>query len=394
MSNESPIRVIAFLPWLSLAESVTIAGTEFAPFRDPNGNVNPKLTAIEDTLLKILSSYVDLRGEAVNNFTVVLRDGMAPGWDVATDDFENIHWTVSLLSLCSLAQNDYFQPVLARYVNNTMFQLYGQNFTEPVDFISLRAKKRDGGTLVAGHRHGSVKFTVPLQCESLSIASVDNNLVSAFNHAIAANSALIERLRPALSFLNLANTDGDGMIAGAEVILMASAFEQLLSSYGARNLSTAFSNIQNQYGGVIVANAINSRAGLVVEPRYAADQQNWFVHRKWMEEFYQLRNAYVHGTALSARTWGWQTREHLVVGAFVFPLTVKLCLQEEGYYVLDDQDEIRCRAIDPLLAATNWERSPDDRANASCWQDVLSDGRRDLRVRKAMEARRLLVPDI
>ncbi len=46
----------------------------------------------------------------------------------------------------------------------------------------------------------------------------------------------MRRFTAALSFFNLANTDSEGMLEEAEVILTASAFEQLLDGHSARAL--------------------------------------------------------------------------------------------------------------------------------------------------------------
>lgn len=52
------------------------------------------------------------------------------------------------------------------------------------------------------------------------------------NAANAAGSDVIERLRTALPFVELANTDDDFMTLHAEGILMGSAFEQLVRGDG------------------------------------------------------------------------------------------------------------------------------------------------------------------
>lgn len=245
----------------------------------------------------------------------------------------------------------------------------------------------EGGTgelLIAGYKHGQVKFTVPIQADSRDPISPDLGFLQALQVAEAAGSDTTRRLRAALSFFSLASTDSDVMLPEAEVILMASTFEQLLEGYGARNLSQKFGDLLNPFGSVTVAQALCSRVGIVVDAKYASAQKSWFVHRKWIEELYNLRNAYAHGTALSARTWGWLRPEHLVIAAFALPLTVKLCLKQEGHYALTEEDEVRCHALDLLLAKTDWREF--QQSNLTVWQEQLQAAARKVRLARAMAA--------
>jgi hypothetical protein len=378
-------NTIGFLPWLTVAGDITLGQFQFIPFKVPDGSINPQLKEIEAVLNEIISSYVDLQLRVVRNFTVVVRPGKERSWDVANENVETIQRAVSLLCLCAMAKNDYFQQVLPKYANATNFQPYFQSFTQPIEHISLRARRRDGGTLIAGHKHGEVKFVVPLQCESLRETHVDSQLVDGLNLANVGGSALTRRLIPAMSFFGLANTDADGMLSEAEVVLMGSAFEQLLEAESAIDLSRKLGDIFQDYGSVLVRDAIDSRRGILIDPDYADAQLEWFVHRKWIQELHQLRSYYVHGEDYLSREWGWSPKEHLAIGAFLFPLVVKLFLQSEGFYELNECDELRYIAIDRLLVANDWGSSQDN-PNAGTWQQVLSDCKSILRRRKAKEA--------
>ncbi len=165
---------------------------------------------------------------------------------------------------------------------------------------------------------------------------------------------------------------------------MASAFEQLLEGYGARPLSQKFSDLFHSFGSVTVAQALPTRNGMVVDPKHAPAQETWFIHRKWIEELYQLRNAYAHGVSSSSRTWGWLRLEHLAIAAFAFPLAVKLTLKREGHNTLTEEDEVRCHALDLLLAKTDW--SEFQKSNLTVWQEQLGQTRRKVSVQRAVAA--------
>ena len=101
------------------------------------------------------------------------------------------------------------------------------------------------------------------------------------------------------------------------------------------------------------------RPDIEIDPKYAAAQPTWGVHRKWIEELYDARSHGVHKGHHGSRRWGWGLYEHLVMAAHVFPLTVKLLLVREGHYELTDSDCAAARAVDKLLAVTNWAHRPD-----------------------------------
>jgi hypothetical protein len=80
-------------------------------------------------------------------------------------------------------------------------------------------------------------------------ASVDGGLLAALDAAHAAGSVMVERLRTALPFVELANTDDEFMTEHAEAILMGSAFEQLLTGdASAYRLGAKFGELFGQFG--------------------------------------------------------------------------------------------------------------------------------------------------
>lgn len=376
-------KLIAFLPWLKLAQPVTIGDVQFIPFRVSDTQETGGFQGLGTPFVRILSSYVDIRNRPVESATVATISRRQPAWNLRDEDFGEVQEASSLLYLAAMATNEYFQQ-FGSYVNRTIFDLCWQRFTDPVGYITLTVRRRDGELTMAGYKHGKIKFTMPAHADSRDPAIVDGGLVEALNKALAGNSVLLRRLKPALSFLSLANTDSDVMGPPAEVILMGSAFEQFLEAYGARELSQKFGDLFHEFGSVTVGEALKVTPGIVVDPRYAEDQRNWFVDRKWMEEFYHLRSAYVHGDDLSTRTWGWIPLEHLVMAAFAFPLTVKLMLAQDGYYALSSTDKARCGGIDLLLASSQWAQSGG--SNATVWQEKLLQSSRKLTVEEAVKA--------
>ena len=400
MSAESGDRghhFVLFLPFLRLNESCTVAGVEFIPLRDRDGNVPGVLQSAAGALESILSGYVDRRGDPLNNCVVATVPGR--GWDLERNDFATAAWATSLLFLATWALNEYFPRFGGAYVNSSNFRLVGQAYGgDAPRFIAVSSRRRDGSTTDGGYKHGEFKFSLPLQVSLREAASVDVGLLAALDAAHAAGSVTVERLRTAFPFVELANTDDEFMTEHAEAILMGSAFEQLLAGdASAYRLGAKFGELFGQFAGVTVEEAKRVRSGIEIDestPERAAAQPKWWVHRKWIEELYDVRSKVVHRGHPGDRSWGWQVGEHLVMAAHVFPLAVKLLLEQEGHYAPTDEDRASCLATDLLLSETRWVATDDGREEGRSWNEVIQKTRRDLRFDAIWERYKAKHPDL
>ena len=280
-----------------------------------------------------------------------------------------------MLFLASWACNDYFPRFSGSYVNSTMFRIIGQAYSGDMPVhIAIPALRRDGKTLYGGYEHGEVTFNVPVQC-SIREPAFDEDFLAGLSAAVAADSEVAGLLRTTLPFVEVANTDDDFMTEHAESILMASAYEQLFRGDAKKyKLGQRLAELFEEFGAVTVADAQKVRAGITIDESdadRAAAQPKWWVHRKWIEELYDMRNKVAHKGSYGCRSWGWTISEHLVMAAYVFPLAVKLLLGREGHYALTDTDQAGCRAVDQLLALARW-------GEENAWTGILSKARRDL----------------
>jgi hypothetical protein len=347
-------HIVMFLPFLRLKASYSAAGVEFAPLRDQERRITPSLGGVSGSLLKILSGYIDRHGEPFDDCVVAIIPGR--GWDLATADFPMVTWAASLLFLASWSENEYFPRFGGHYVNSTAFRAVGQAYTgaSPV-YIAVSARRRYGRTLDAGYEHGELKFSMPVQVSIRDAAQVDEGLLAALDAANTANSLTLDRLRSALPFVELANTDDDLITEHAEAILMGSAFEQLLAGdASAYKLTKKFGALFGRFGNVTVATAQAARSDVELDPgpARAAAQSNCWVHKKWIEELY--------------------------------PLAVKLMLERDGQYTITDSDHIRCLSLYNLLAATAWGEG-DESDRTTRWDSIISKTRSDYSFDKVME---------
>lgn len=385
--RKSAQHLVAFLPFLRLKGQHSVAGIDFVPLKDHDAKVPEILKDAEKALLKILSSYVDRHGKRLDDAVVATISGK--GWDLPRSDGPQVMWASQQLFLAAWATSHYFPRFGGPYTNSSVFRVFGQGYKgdEPV-YITLNARRRDGSTWDGGYKHGKITASVPLQVSVKDVTDVDEPFLAALDKASAANSQTIERLRTALPFVQLANTDDDVMNEHAEAILMGSAFEQLFGTEYKRELTTAFGDLFKQHGSVTVADAQKQRPDIRIDtskPEYAAAQPKWFVHQKWIEELYDLRSSAVHDGQHGQRKWGWSLHEHLVMAAFAFPLTVKLLLAKEGHYQLTSADEAQWKSIDRLLGVTGWDEESEEDNDGRAWHKILSEAKWDHDVEKRME---------
>jgi hypothetical protein len=285
-------NTISFLPWLRINKPVRVGGFTFTPFPDHNEPIPEGVSVCEirDDIATILSGYVELKGVPRRNCVLVLDSGLPQPWNIPTSNLSEVRWAVAQLFLASFSKNEYFAQIRS-YSNSSMFTVYHQSFNRPVDSIAVSSRRRDGNVMDGGYRHGEIKFTKPVYANlTEEFCQFDVDLLAALERSSGKGSALMKRLRPALSFLSLANTDSDLMTRDAEIILMVSAYEQLLAprENGARHLANCFSELFSRFGNSTVRQALDNRPGIVVEPKYQKEQLEWHVHHKWIQEMYEL----------------------------------------------------------------------------------------------------------
>src|SRR5262249_4084609 len=140
-----------------------------------------------------------------------------------------------------------------------------------------------------------------------------------------------------------------------ELIIMATAYEQLFDAKADKHkLATRFGNLFAPFTLHTAAEALTQRRDIYTQREYREAQLNWPLHKKWLHEMYKVRSKAAHTRQVHTLPWGWNLREHLVMGAWVFPLVIKLKLAADGHYVLSQDDRARCRSVDRLLVVTNW----------------------------------------
>lgn len=391
---------LILLPWLKLKSSVTVLRVCFTPYAREQGPVTLQLFSSD--IDRILARYRDVEGRPIVECGVGVLDPNDPCKDITDVEASRVNEAIQLFAFAGLAMNEYFSQV-GHYTNSSAFQVFFQGFTPgSSNEITFFIRRRDGRTREVGSKQGQVKFSIPIQCAHLEPAHIDLALLEALDQCFKAPDAQTRRLLQAISRFNQAHTDSDAVLPEREIILMASAFEQLFANCnGAKDLACKVSTLLDNYGAVKVGSSVRASAIQLAKGREKKQEQAWFLHRKWVQELYHLRNDFTHGNDPARRSWGWSVPEHLVMASFVFPLLVKVLLAAKSKYSLTQQDAIdpsapvtdflrhstepdviRLEVIDRLLDEKNWQ---DQGGNHTRWSKVIQEHKTNRGRKKAFD---------
>jgi hypothetical protein len=184
---------------------------------------------------------------------------------------------------------------------------------------------------LAGFPGKDFKVICPFHVEHGSILSLDPSLINPLLKASASTD--FEKYELAIFNFNNANTDSDLVSPFIEMVLTCSAFERLYKIENSKESSLAKMFLGDLY--------------------FQGEQKNPPKREVWIRDFYQSRNQFAHGKKMVLKKSIWSIQEHLLLGAFIFPIIVKINLQQDGLCTLDDDDKYRIYFFDHLIKCSN-----------------------------------------
>lgn len=380
MSADSrPAYWMAVLPWLQLPSEVRLGDVRFVPIETAApGDAVAELGPVSADASQVLRSFRLSHQSPINHCTLAVPDGYDP--TVPSDGATRAHFyqTTSLLMLCAIAANRYGEHNTWN-ANASMFSLRIAAFAFPLGgYLPLYRRRHDGSASTVGAKWGNPLFYIPDECNPPHPPrSVDKDLASAIG-SLDRSHSLSRRLRLSLPFFGWANTLAETSSWEMEIIALVAAFEKLLGTGSGPATARKLQELFAAYRSVAVGDACRKRTNI----RATKAQQPEPVRRVWIQELYHIRNSSAHPRPFDTEKLGWSPGEHLAMGAFLFPLVVKLLLARENLYDLDWDDKAACDAVDSLLAETDWfiRRDEEDSAYSfetpSVWAATLLEAQR------------------
>ncbi|MBY5660916.1 hypothetical protein [Rhizobium leguminosarum] len=365
---------IAFLPWTSIGQKISLLGFAFQPItlEEISAFTGPE---IAEEAAAAIRTHVDQAGKPVEGCTLVLRPRSAVPWDIPDNSWRRLAWAAELLAFGALAEQRFLvNPVFSPHMNAAMFRPVNHAVTAGSPFFSVFYPRRGGGLRVGGRSATNTVFQQPYQVEGTKCGRINNRLIRAILQAERMSPAIFNAVQSALDLWLLANSESPELDIASCNMLSAMSFERLMepSETSASKLAETFSSLWARFPVRTIGSS--PKIKMDNEPTWHAEQQSWPLRRKWIKELYEARSAYVHRGTRSRFSTNWDDWQHLVIAAYVFPLAVKLRLEQVGLYHLDDDEVVSCGVLDDLLCSDwgdgTWQNTPEwprilDEAQAS-----------------------------
>ena len=332
---------LAFFPWLDIEEAVECDGFRLLRYR--RGQAPGEDAADQAVIDGVLAPYYDAHGKPVARATLLQHSSQnSPTSDLDESYHVDLFVFSDLLAFAGLAGRRFFGHF--QYSNRDNYGLILQQFTEPGGGALITTRRRDGSTDV--FFPGDVyKVQRPAHVHHDRV-TVDENLLASLVAAMAHPDW--PQIYQAIVLFNEANTDRLEMPPGTEVILLYAAMEQALGvpSKRPKIVAQRFAEVfapqavlppsewkvgrENEPGGTLLKNSANLRTA-------------------WLQDLANSRGSLAHGHSTEAYPACWQPHEHLLFGAHVLPLVVKLRLRDMAGYELTAEDRAGIQACEPLL---------------------------------------------
>lgn len=347
--------MLPFFPWLRIRPEMSPLSVgrykllRFVRGREPGA---PDQIAVD----AVLEPYVaDARDQPVEQATLLQLNGHPLTADLTDAEVSDCFEFAELVALAGLSARRFFQPL--GYTNRDVFTFVVQAFTEPGAGIGLHARRRDGGTGIYA-APGVYRVRQPYHIPTFEPAGLGVPLLEALLRA--RESKDWEPIGDALTFFNRANTDGEFVPEQWEIVATVGAFERLLESDHKED------NLVREFLKVWPAGADQPPCDRVPPERRGGRS----ILSVWLRDLFQQRSASAHGKLAAGGSPLWQIREHLLLGAFAFPLLVKVRLARAGHYALNDRDRTDIEVFELLICADHFQPREDGEVPQYPWNEI------------------------
>ena len=352
--------LVTFYPWLHLQNEARAGRFTLVPWR--RGDASPKRwdSSEQAAIDKLLEPFLQAPERSIDTAVVVVVDGYGVLDDLPEDVREGFFEIQELITFAGLAAREFFSH--GGYVNTANFTSIMQGFKDIDSGVLMSARRRDG--LIQNYTLREAQRELrPEHVQLHDIVSIDGKILDALVDTIAGDHW--EPYGLSLPVFNLANTDSDMMAQRVEVVLMVSAFERLLGSNGSAR------DVIDRFVSAFSVDQAEDRSEFPKIPDNKFKKVSE-IRGVWMADFFALRGSLAHGHDVAAYPSIWKQREHLLLGAYSFPLLVKQKLASGDRYKLSDGDRVRIESFERLAGHENLFQEPVTDANWP-WREIIGD---------------------
>jgi len=368
------MSMVAFFPWLKIKRDFDLGDIELKIFK-VSGQQEVTENGRQIIYDKVIKHYLDSSNNLIEKCTIVLKKNKNILEDIDENERDFLFSFAEILAFSGLSKREFFGFGFG-YCNRDNFSFVIQSFTKDSDGVTIVTRRRDGSTknFISGDAY---KVTMPFNITSNEV-EIDINLAKALLQLPKKSPDIWPRFSDAIFFFNRANTDSDQITEHQEIVMTISAFERLLDCRGGseKELVKKFLKVFTTEDCLDFSQSKRLKnSGFKVNDKTLKEI--------WLRDFFRIRGEYAHGKRSSKRPIIWLPYEHLLLGAYVFPLLLKILLSKYGFYKLieDDIDDIN---LFEQLAGADIFKKPKDSGSWE-WDRIRSDYKFNKNIERAYE---------
>lgn len=350
-----PMGMLAFFPWLRVRDPIRVGS--FHLFLHHVGALLPEgvtASVFQDDLKRLLSPYrIHAQHAESAHCLLQLGDGALDA-ELDAAGREALFRFARHLAVAGLATRRFDSSPLGSYSASGHYQLVVQQF--PIPFtgsVVADHRRKDGHTRVLISQ-GAQHFQIPEHLVGQSQPQLDMPLLHALE---AAHAALDAKgwgpYEASITQFLMANSDSPDVPLDAESIATYAALERLVDA------DQDLKDIQKKLLACLAV-ADEHKWSRELRAELLPDRGPRDTVGSWLRSLYVLRGNAGHGYPIAKLKGAtWEQHEHLLAGAFVYPLALKCKLQQAGFYKLTSQDVVDLVGLDLLLDSRPFLRTAD-----------------------------------
>jgi hypothetical protein len=355
--------MLAFMPWLRLREPVAIGDVRAVPVAAegsfPEG-IQSSITA--ETVHKVLSQYMVAPKRSVPAATVLVLKGKPLGEDLDEPQRAKIFEAGQHLAVAGMSTRRFAAGVLDDYTASGHYQVIVQAFREPfAGSMTLTHRRKDGHSRVM-LGYTDIRFWLPDYLVSPGTPQLDIALLNALVNVARGDQTWKEEVKAACDQYLLANSDSSEVSPDVLSVATYAALERV--SQSSQNLAEVREKLKQLLAIVEpspwTAQLQRSLGGAAV-PAGPTFQD-------WLHKLYVLRGNVAHGKSPPGHG-PWTQDEHLMAGAFVFPLVLKCLLAGKEAYQLTLDDVADVLGLEALLGSKRFFPAKHDDEDEFRWRE-------------------------
>lgn len=345
--------MLAFLPWLNI--KAPIVQGPFHLFSQGVGGVPPDGVATQvsaETIGKVLSRYRESANFPLRAVTVLQYGGRPLGADFDEAERAAVFRFGQHLAVSGLSDRCFIGGFMDGYTASGHYQVVIQAFTEPyTGSVSLTHRRKDGDSNVMLGK-SDVHFLRPAHLVGQGEPNINLQLLSALQSVQTLPQVVHEHLDASVIQYLLANSDSPDVPLEAESIATYAALERVSDS------DQSLKDIRKKLPALLAlvdsspwTERLRIELGMRGDAEDTEPEVKRLVLQNWLQQIYALRGNVAHGKPAHWAPKQWSQQEHLLAGAFIYPLALKCLLARHKLYALNEEDVAWTLGLEELLSA-------------------------------------------